>query len=137
MERDKKSFRLVQICLLSLVLVAGCAPTNGRVGLRPPANSAQVAAQPNSDQAQPAKCTSRLNRTRAGGTVGSVVGFIAASALGSPLLGILYQVGGYAVGFASADPCRKEAATLAAVNSQTANGSAATLTGKIAEEDLK
>jgi hypothetical protein len=62
-----------------------------------------------------------------------VVGFVAASALGSPLLGILYSVGGYAVGFASADPCRKEAATLATVNPQTANGA----TGKIAEEDLK
>jgi hypothetical protein len=48
-------------------------------------------------------------------------------------LGILYSVGGYAVGFASADPCRKEAATLATVNPQAANGA----TGKIAEEDLK
>jgi hypothetical protein len=53
--------------------------------------------------------------------------------LGSPLLGILYSVGGYAVGFASSDPCRKEAATLATVNPQAANGA----TGKIAEEDLK
>jgi hypothetical protein len=52
-------------------------------------------------------------------------------------MGILYSVGGYAVGFASADPCRKEAATLATVNPQAANGGGAALTGKIAEEDLK
>jgi hypothetical protein len=125
MRRGKKSFRLVQVCLLSGLLAAGCAPVNGHRGLPPPGTAARA---PAADH-----CSSRLNRTRAGGTVGSVVGFIAASALGSPLLGIFYQVGGYAIGFASADPCRKETATLATVNPQTANGA----TGKIAEEDLK
>jgi hypothetical protein len=125
MRRGKKSFRLIQVCLLSGVLAAGCAPVNGHRGLPPPGTTAQA---PAADH-----CSSRLNRTRAGGTVGSVVGFVAASALGSPLLGILYSVGGYAVGFASADPCKKENGTVTAAAVQTPNDA----TGKIAEEDLK
>jgi hypothetical protein len=48
-------------------------------------------------------------------------------------LGILYSVGGYAVGFASADPCKKENGTVTAAAVQMPNGA----TGKIAEEDLK
>ena len=125
MRRGKKSFRLVQVCLLSGVLAAGCAPVNGHRGLPPPGSSAQAPASP--------YCPNRFNRARAGGTVGNVVGFVAASALGSPLLGILYIVGGYAVGYASADPCKKENGTMTAAAVQMPNGA----TGKIAEEDLK
>jgi hypothetical protein len=62
-----------------------------------------------------------------------VIGFVAASALGSPLLGIFYQVGGYAIGYASADPCKKENGTVTATATQMPNGA----TGKIAEEDIK
>jgi hypothetical protein len=117
--------RAPKIFLLCLVFIAGCSTTTGRPGLRGPINPAQATA--------PQHCPNRFNRARAGGTVGNVVGFVAASALGSPLLGILYSVGGYAVGFTSADPCQKETATLATVNPQTATDA----TGKIAEEDLK
>src|SRR5881409_554631 len=108
MRRDKKNLRMIQIWLLCVLITAGCATTSGRRGLAPQTNSAQSGAGPESAEAENPNCPSRFNRTRAGGTVGSVVGFIAASALGSPLLGILYSVGGYAVGFASADPCKKE-----------------------------
>jgi hypothetical protein len=117
--------RPFKIFLLCLLLAAGCAPTNGRRGLPLPNSSAQAPASP--------YCPNRFNRARAGGTVGNVVGFVAASALGSPLLGILYSVGGYAVGFASADPCKKENGTVTAAAVQMPNGA----TGKIAEEDLK
>jgi hypothetical protein len=129
MRRGKKSFRLIQVCLLSGVLAAGCAPVNGHRGLPPPGTTAQTTA--------PQYCPSSFNRARAGGTVGNVVGFIAASALGSPLLGILYSVGGYAVGFASADNCRKDNGTAAAATAQTSNGSGPVVPVKIAEEDLQ
>lgn len=117
--------RAPKIFLLCLVFIAGCSTTTGRPGLRGPINPAQATA--------PQHCPNRFNRARAGGTVGNVVGFVAASALGSPLLGILYSVGGYAVGFTSADPCKKENGTVTAAAVQMPNGA----TGKIAEEDLK
>jgi hypothetical protein len=129
--------RALGISLVCFLLMAGCAPTNGRYGLRPPTNSAQTAAQTNSAQAQGSQhCPDRLNRTRAGGTVGSVVGFVAASALGSPLLGILYQVAGYGAGFASADNCRKETATVARATAQAPSAAPVASPAKIAEEDI-
>lgn len=121
--------RAPKIFLLCLVFIAGCSTTTGRPGLRGPINPAQATA--------PQHCPNRFNRARAGGTVGNVVGFVAASALGSPLLGILYSVGGYAVGFASADNCRKDNGTAAAATAQTSNGSGPVVPVKIAEEDLK
>ncbi|MGH7770369.1 MAG: hypothetical protein ACREQP_23190, partial [Candidatus Binatia bacterium] len=66
-----------------------------------------------------------------------VVGFVAASALGSPLMGVLYSVSGYAAGFGSADRCKKEPATLATVKPQTENGGGPAQAGKVTEEDLK
>jgi len=121
--------RALKFSLLCLVFIAGCSTTTGRPGLRGPINPAQATAPPH--------CPDRIDRAKAGGAVGNVVGFIAASALGSPLIGILYNVSGYAAGFGSADRCKKETATLATVNAPTANGSGAALSGKIAEEDLK
>ena len=118
--------RALKIFLLCLVFIAGCSTTTGRPGLRGPINPSQATA--------PQHCPDRIDRAKAGGAVGNVVGFIAASALGSPLIGILYNVSGYAAGFGSADRCKKETATL---NAPTANGSGAALSGKIAEEDLK
>jgi hypothetical protein len=124
--------RVLKISTLCVLLVAACAPTNGRYGLRPPVNSTGTPAQTASADAPPARhCPTWLNRARAGGTVGSVVGFVAASALGSPLLGILYQVAGYGAGFASADHCRKENATVARAPATAPSA------GKIGEEDLK
>jgi hypothetical protein len=118
-----------EISLLCLLFAAGCAATNGRRGLPPPGTAAKASAPPH--------CPDRIDRAKAGGAVGNVVGFVAASALGSPLLGVLYSVSGYAAGFGSADRCKKETATLATVNPQTANGGGTSPTGKIAEENLK
>jgi hypothetical protein len=127
--------RILKISTLCVLLVAGCAPTNGRYGLRPPVNSAP--AQTNSADAQAARpCPDRIKRARVGGTVGSVVGFVAASALGSPLMGILYQVAGYGAGFASADNCRKETATVARATAQAPSGAPVASPAKIAEEDI-
>ena len=120
--------RALKIFPLCLLLIAGCSIKTGRPGLRGPINPALVAS--------PQHCPDRIARAKTGGAVGNVVGFVAASALGSPLLGILYNVSGDAVGFGSADRCTIESATLATVNPQTANGKPAPA-GKVAEEDLK
>ncbi len=128
MGRGKKNIWRAPLCAILMALAAGCAMTNGRRGLPPPGSPEARATH---------HCPDRIDRARAGGAVGNVVGFIAASALGSPLLGILYNVGGYAAGFASADRCKKETPTLATVNSQPANSGGVVLAGKIAEEDLK
>jgi len=121
--------RALKFFLLCLVFIAGCSTTTGRPGLRGPINPAQATA--------PQHCPDRIDRAKAGGAVGNVVGFIAASALGSPLIGILYNVGGYAAGFGSADRCKKETATLATTNAQTPNGGKPAPAGKVTEEDLK
>lgn len=56
---------------------------------------------------QPKHCPDRLERAKTGGFLGSVFGTLAASVLGSPILGGAYQVAGYAMGFASAETCAK------------------------------
>jgi hypothetical protein len=121
--------RALKIFLLCLVFIAGCSTTTGRPGLRGPINPAQATASQ--------YCPDRIDRAKAGGAVGNVIGFIAASALGSPLMGIFYNVSGYAAGFGSADRCKKETATLATVNAQTSNGGKPASAGKVTEEDLK
>ncbi|MGH7766162.1 MAG: hypothetical protein ACREQP_01800, partial [Candidatus Binatia bacterium] len=80
------------ISLFCLLFAAGCAATNGRRGLPPPGTAAKASAAP-------PHCPDRIDRAKAGGAVGNVVGFVAASALGSPLMGVLYSVSGYAAGF--------------------------------------
>lgn len=130
--------RAASICVMLIVLSAGCATTTGRRGLRPPVDSPQ--AQNGSAPARAGECATRLNRTRAGGTVGSVVGLIAASALGSPFLGILYQVGGYAAGYASADNCKKQNTAVANASGKTPGPIVASVSlppDNIEEEDLK
>jgi hypothetical protein len=119
--------RALKIFPLCLLLIAGCSIKTGRPGLRGPINPALVASSQH--------CPDRIARAKTGGTVGKVVGFVAASALGSPLLGIFYYVGGYAVGFSSADHC-KDPAALATANAQTA-ADAKPAAGKLTEEDLK
>ena len=46
-----------------------------------------------------------MKREKMGGFVGSVLGTIAASVIGSPFLGVFYQTAGYVMGFASSSPC--------------------------------
>jgi len=53
------------------------------------------------------RCSDRVDRAKTGGFVGSVLGTIAASVIGSPFLGVFYQTAGYVMGFASASPCPK------------------------------
>ncbi|HEY6201376.1 MAG TPA: hypothetical protein VI231_22420 [Candidatus Binatia bacterium] len=71
--------------------------------------------------------------------VGSVVGFIVTSAMGTPVLGILYQVAGYAVGFAASDPCKKNGTTTQTAKSaeSDANTHASIASAKITEEELQ
>src|SRR5689334_24867461 len=97
------------VILSVCVLLAGCATTNGRKGMGPRPGTPEYAAQGQSGEAKaPTPCSTWINRGRAGGTVGSVVGFVAASALGSPVFGLLYTAAGYGAGFASADQCKKD-----------------------------
>jgi hypothetical protein len=117
------------IFLLCVVFIGGCATSTGRPGLRGPISPAQAAARQH--------CPDRIDRAKAGGAVGNVIGFVAASALGSPLMGILYNVSGYAAGFGSADRCKKETAALGTVNAQAANGVKSAPAAKVTEEDLK
>jgi hypothetical protein len=136
----------LKISLVFVLITTGCAPTSGRIGLQPSRNSAHAAAQMNSRQiaaptnaAQAAAspyCPNRLNRVRAGGAVGGVVGLVAASVLGSPLLGILYQIGGYTIGFASTDPCARQKLPDPTAITQTANAGPV-LSETVAEKDQK
>ncbi|GEM_PF-5411291 len=126
--------------LFCLVWAAGCSTTTGRKGLGPRPGSPEYYAELNSGEPKkPPPCSTWLNRGRAGGTVGSVVGFIAASAIGSPVLGILFQVAGYGAGFAAADPCKKNGAATQTVKSADSdtNMHASVASAKITEEELK
>ena len=115
------------VCLLCLLLAAGCAVQGARRAAPAPVSAAQTA---------PAQhCPDRIDRAKAGGTVGTVVGTVVASALGSPFLGILYQVGGYAAGFSSAAPCRNQNPAVAAAQSRS--DAPPVPSGKIVEEDIK
>lgn len=100
--------KMLAIGLLCL-LVAACSTSNGRKGMGPRPGSPEAIAEANSGQPKaPPPCPTMLNRARAGGAVGSVLGFIAASAIGSPVMGLLYQVAGYGVGAASVDRCKEK-----------------------------
>jgi hypothetical protein len=108
--------------------------------LGPRPGSPEYYAELNSgEQKKPTPCSTWLNRGRAGGTVGSVVGFIVASAIGSPVLGILFQVAGYGAGFAAADPCKKNGTTTQTAKSadSAANLHASVASAKITEEELQ
>jgi hypothetical protein len=108
--------------------------------LGPRPGSPEYYAELNSgEQKKPPPCSTRLNRGRAGGTVGSVVGFIVASAIGSPVLGILFQVAGYGAGFAAADTCKKNGVATQTAKSADgdANMHASVASAKITEEELQ
>jgi hypothetical protein len=128
--------RSLNILIVGVLLISACSTTNGRKGLGPRPGTPEYEARANSPETKtPPPCSTWLNRTRAGGTVGSVVGFIAASAIGTPALGLVYTAAGYAAGAASADKCKKqnEAAAKAAGKSPAAPP----VTAKIVEEELE
>jgi len=126
---------ILSIC----ILLAGCSTTNGRKGMGPRPGTPEYAAQAQSGEPKaPPPCSTWFNRGRAGGTVGSVVGFIAASALGSPALGLVYTAVGYGAGFASGDKCQKDSVATAKANSTAAASShPRPRTATIAEEELE
>ena len=123
--------RSLKLLLLCAVIIAGCSTTNGRKGMGPRPGTPEYAAQANSGEPKAPACSTWLNRTRAGGTVGSVVGFIAASAVGTPALGLIYTAAGYAAGAASADKCKK-----AIKPADGAEAHSRPSTAKILEEEL-
>ena len=129
----------VKPLLLCILVVGACSTTNGRKGMGPRPGTPEYAAQANSPEVKPPPCSTWLNRTRTGGTVGSVVGFIAASAIGTPALGLIYTAAGYAAGAAAADKCKKD--TVATAQSpKPADGRESNSlppTAKIAEEELE
>ncbi len=69
-----------------------------------PANPAPVAA---AAPANTPHCSDRVDRARTGNLVGTVLGTLAATLLGSPLLAVFYKTAGYVIGFASDSPCAK------------------------------
>ena len=128
--------RRVNILIAGIRLVSACATTNGRKGMGPRPGTPEYEARGNSAEAKaPPPCSTWVNRGRAGGTVGTVVGFVAASALGTPVLGILYTAAGYGAGFASADNCKKQDAAVASTHAAGANPPPAP--AKIVEEELE
>ena len=138
MVRVRKKITAIAAACLCLA-AAGCSTTTGRKGLGPRPGTPEYYAELNSGEPKkPPPCSTWLNRGRAGGTVGSVVGFIVASAIGSPVLGILFQVAGYGAGFAAADPCKKNGTTQTAKSADSdANTHAFAASAKISEEELQ
>jgi len=90
---------VVAFVFAAMILVAGCALRSRNPGEPPSRNEVKSGISQH--------CPDRLQRARTGGFVGGVFGAIAASIIGSPILGGLYQVTGYAVGFGSGETCRK------------------------------
>ncbi|HKA33274.1 MAG TPA: hypothetical protein VKH64_08690 [Candidatus Binatia bacterium] len=138
MAQVRKKITAIAAVWLCLVGAAACSTTTGRKGLGPRPGTPEYYAELNSGEPKkPPPCSTWLNRGRAGGTVGSVVGFIVASAIGSPVLGILFQVAGYGAGFAAADPCKKNGAATQTAKSADANLHASAASAKITEEELQ
>lgn len=50
-------------------------------------------------------CPDRVDTARAGGLAGTVLGTIVGSVFGMPLLGLVYKVAGYGIGFATGNSC--------------------------------
>ncbi len=98
--RIPKQIHLVLLFVFALVLVApGCALRNQS------SRRASPVAPRNASSAS--RCPDRVERAKVGGFVGTVFGTVAASLIGSPFIGGLYQVAGYVMGFASGDACQK------------------------------
>jgi len=88
---------LLFIFLAVTFLGSGCALRKQNSANPAPSASAAPSITP--------RCSDRVDRAKTGGFVGSVLGTIAASVIGSPFLGVFYQTAGYVMGFASSSPC--------------------------------
>ena len=91
--------RTVGVFFVSVFLLSSCAPRQERT-IPAASASAKALAAPH--------CPDRVDRAKTGGFVGGVFGTVVATLVGSPVLGTLYQVAGYGIGFASADACKKQ-----------------------------
>ena len=131
--------RRLRILIVALFLIASCSTTNGRKGMGPRPGTPEYEAQADSPKAPP-PCSTWLNRGRAGGAAGTVAGFIAASAIGTPVLGLLFTAAGYGAGFASKDNCKKQDSAVASAQTQS-DGASKTHTPpaapKIVEEEIQ
>lgn len=90
---------ILALLLAIMLALPACAARSHNSGNPPAVASAAPAPQPH--------CADRVDRAKAGGMVGTVLGTIAASVFGSPALGIFYKGAGYVMGFASGSPCAK------------------------------
>ena len=96
---------MLALLLAVALALPACAARNQR-----PGNTAAVASAPQAPAQPPQpRCADRVDRSKTGGMVGTVLGTIAASLFGTPALAIAYQGAGYVMGFASGSPCAKSA----------------------------
>lgn len=77
-------------------------------------------------------CSDRVDRARTGNLVGTVLGTVAASLIGSPFLGVFYRAAGYVMGFASGNPCAQSSAP---VNGDEPAEKAAPIPSPVIEEE--
>lgn len=81
-------------------------------------------------------CPDRVQKASTGGFVGTVLGTVAASLIGGPLVGGIYKAAGYVIGFASADTCRKGDSPLETNGSLKTSSTSLAPSSEISEEDL-
>ncbi len=118
--------RSIPALLLTIALaLPACAARSQR-----PGNSAAAA-----PQAQ-VRCADRVDRAKAGGMVGSVLGTIAAGLFGTPALAIAYQGAGYVMGFASGSACAKAQPQIEAAKGSEVEKVALPAPSVISEEPL-
>ena len=92
--------RTVGFFFAGILLLSSCAPRSERTVPAASASAKAPAAGPH--------CPDRVDRAKTGGFVAGLFGTAIATLVGSPVLGVLYQVAGYGIGFASADACKKQ-----------------------------
>jgi len=79
--------------LLAVLIFPACATYRRSEGLRLKLNPVMAS-----------RCPDRVDRARVGGLTGTVLGAM----LGFPPIGVIYQLAGYAIGFASGSSCSEK-----------------------------
>ena len=87
---------VVGFLVLVVLVLPGCAARSQNPATPAPLAAAAPANTPH--------CSDRVDRARTGNLVGTVLGTLAASLIGSPFLGVFYRAAGYVIGFASDSP---------------------------------
>lgn len=123
-----RRIRAMFFILLAMTLaLPGCALRNQ--------TSANVAPVASVAPRKTPHCSDRVDRSKTGGFVGGVLGTVAASLVGSPLVGVFYRAAGYVIGFASENPqCPK--AGSASERNGSVNGAEPSSSAVIVEEEL-